>query len=222
MHYIIDFLLIAVVIAYIFISKRKGFVAIFIETVGFILALFISLTVSTPIAGVIYDKIFEPAIISNVAESVENVGKSAFDAMPELVSKNGERLGINENSFERIFDENLEKGTERAVKVASNKVIRPVFSELMGSIIALALLILLMILVKILAKAINKVFSLPIVGTLNSFLGALIGIPKGVIMAILFCLVVSIVLNFVPNGFLIFTPENLEKTVIYNFFMGFV
>ncbi len=222
MHYLIDLILIAIVIAYIFISKRKGFVAILIETVGFALALIISFTISTPIAGVIYDKMFEPAIVSNVSDGVENVGKSAYEALPDIVSKNAERFGINESSLERVFEENLEKGTENAIKTASKRLIRPAFCELIGGIIALVILILLMILVKFLAKAINKIFTLPIVGSFNSFLGALIGIPKGIVMSVLFCLIISFILNFVPNGFLIFTPENIEKTVIYNFFIGLV
>ena len=52
MSYILDAIIILIVLFYVFISAKKGFVRTLIEVVGFVAAIVIAFTVSTPIAEV--------------------------------------------------------------------------------------------------------------------------------------------------------------------------
>lgn len=60
MNYLLDLIVIAIIAAVALISARRGFVRVVIESAGFIAAIFITLTISTPLASLTYDKIIEP------------------------------------------------------------------------------------------------------------------------------------------------------------------
>ena len=78
-----------------------------------------------------------------------------------------------------------------------------------------------MFVVKILSKIINKVFCLPLIGGLNKFLGGIIGLLKGAIVSIVFVTVVLLIMSFFEDGFLIFTNDNIEQSILFKFFAGF-
>ena len=81
--------------------------------------------------------------------------------------------------------------------------------------------IILMFFVKTLAKIINKIFNLPLIGKLNRFLGGIIGLLKGTIFALIFVMVIMFVISMTENGFLCFTQENVNESIIFKFLMGF-
>ena len=67
MNYLLDLIVIAIIAAVALISAKRGFVRVVIELAGFIAAIFISFTISTPLANLTYDKIIEPPIVSSVS-----------------------------------------------------------------------------------------------------------------------------------------------------------
>ena len=64
MNFLLDLIVLAIIAAVALISARRGFVRVAIELVGFIAAIFITFTISTPLASLTYDKIIEPPIVS--------------------------------------------------------------------------------------------------------------------------------------------------------------
>ena len=52
-------------------------------------------------------------------------------------------------------------------------------------------------------------------GKANRALGAVVGILKGAVFAVVFCLLINLIISFVPNGFLIFTPENIADSYAF-------
>ena len=69
MNYLLDLIVIAIIAAVALISARRGFVRVVIELAGFIAAILITLTISTPLASLTYDKIIEPPIVSSVSKA---------------------------------------------------------------------------------------------------------------------------------------------------------
>lgn len=220
MHIVIDLILLAIVILNVILSSKNGFVKTLIEVVGFVLAIVISLSLSAPISGFIYDKTIEPAIVNSVAEKAADTAgetaKNIFNAMPKFVKKNADDLGVTEDKITRKFENKTGEEIKDTMIEVSQDSIKPVFVKIVSLAIAAILFVILMILVKFLAKVINKLFSFSIIGTLNHTLGAVLGFGKGVLVAIAVCMIISMIVSFTTAGFLIFTKEAIDKTHIFN------
>jgi len=221
MIFLIDLIVISIIALCIFISAKRGFVKVFVEVVGFIIAITLTFTISTPLANFTYDKIIEPpiskAVNDVITNSSENIQDNAWNSLPDYVTNNAEKFGISVEDFQNKISENINSGSETAVKSALQDIIKPIITKILGLIYSIVILLILLFVVKILAKFLNKLFSFSIIGKVNTFLGGIVGIPKGIIFAILFCMLISLIVTF-NNGFWIFTSANIQKTYIFKFF----
>ena len=68
MSVVLDIIVLAIILVTVFLSAKRGFVRVLIELVGFVAAVFISFTISTPLADMTYDKIIEPPIVASVGD----------------------------------------------------------------------------------------------------------------------------------------------------------
>lgn len=215
MNLLIDLIVLLIIVFCVIISAKRGFVKVLVEVVGFVAAIFLTFTISTPLADITYDKIIEPPIIEAVADSAADTAeKDIWSLVPSAVSENAEKLGISVESFTQKVTSNISNGAQTAVKTASQDIIKPVITKVLGLVYSVVILLVLLFVVKFLAKFINKLFSFSIIGKANRVLGGIIGIPKGIIFAILFCMIVSLIVSLYGD-FLIFTVSNIEKTYIF-------
>jgi len=218
MNFLLDLIVLAIIAAVALISARRGFVRVAIELVGFIAAIFITFTISTPLASLTYDKIIEPPIVSSVSkatgDSVTQITDDTWNALPEFIRKYSESAGFSKESI----NDNIGSGAESAAKAASQGVVKPIVAKLLAVLYGILIMVILIFLVKILAKFLNGVFSFSIVGKLNRILGGIVGIPKGIIIAMLFCLVISLIVPLTNGGFLIFKTEAMEKSWFFTHF----
>lgn len=222
MSIVLDLIVLAIIILTVVLSARRGFVRVAVEVVGFIAAVFITFTISTPLGNITYDKIIEPPLVSSVSsaagESAAQVVDSAWNSLPSFVKNNSDKIGISKESIDKSIEENIGGGAENAVKTASQNAVKPVVVKFLSLIYSVFILIILLFLIKILAKFINRLFSFSIVGKMNRVLGGILGIPKGIIIAIAFCLVISLLVSFTKSGFLIFTSEAIEGSWFFSHF----
>ena len=111
MNYLLDLIVIAIIAAVALISARRGFVRVVIELAGFIAAIFITLTISTPLASLTYDKIIEPPIVSSVSkatgDSVTQITDDTWNALPEFIRKYSENAGFSKESINKSINENM-------------------------------------------------------------------------------------------------------------------
>ncbi len=225
MSIILDLIVLAIIVITVLISAKRGFVRTLIELVGFIAAVFISFTISTPLANSTYDKIIEPSIISTVTSAVDtaadNSAAAAVDSfwneMPGWIKGGIEKAGISKDSLGGSITANIGNGVQAAVESASQSVIKPAVTGSLALIYQVILLIILLAIVKPLAKLINKLFSFSVIGTANRVLGGVVGVPKGIIYAVAFCLLITLAVSFTQNGFLIFTGKAMEKSLFFSF-----
>ena len=66
MSIVLDLIVLAIILFTVFMSAKRGFVRVALEVVGFIAAVFITFTISTPLVNITYDKIIAPPIVSSV------------------------------------------------------------------------------------------------------------------------------------------------------------
>ncbi len=225
MSIILDLIVLAIIVLTVLISAKRGFVRTAVELVGFIAAVFISFTISTPLANTTYDKIIEPSIVSSVTSAAGTVMENSavaevdglWDGMPTWIRNGIEKSGVSKESFDGIITSNIGNGVQSTVETASQSVIKPVVTGTLSLIYQVIFLIVFLALVKPLAKLINKLFSFSIIGTANRVLGGVVGIPKGIIYAIAFCLIIMLIVSFTGKGFLIFTGEAMEKSRFFSF-----
>ncbi len=222
MNYLLDLIVLTIIAAVALISARRGFVRVAIELVGFIAAIFITFTISTPLASLTYDKIIEPPIVSSVSkaagDSVTQITDETWNALPEFIRKHSESAGFSKESINKSINDNMGSGAESAAKAASQGVVKPIVAKLLAVLYGILIMVILIFLVKMLAKFLNGVFSFSIVGKLNRILGGIVGIPKGIIIAMLFCLIISLIVPLTNGGFLIFKTEAVEKSWFFTHF----
>lgn len=219
MGIVLDLIIIAIILIFCLISAKKGFVKTVVEAVGIVAAIILSFTVSSPLAGTTYDKIIEPPILSAVSvettESSQTAVQNMWDSMPKFIVKNADRLSLNSESITQSFGEDISQGVETAVKSASQNVVKPIAVKILGIIYSVIIFVVLWVIFRFLAKIINKLFSFSLVGKANRILGGIVGILKGTVIALVFSLVISVIVSFTQNGFLIFTPQNIDSSYIF-------
>ena len=218
MWVVIDLILVAVILIFALISAKRGFVKVLVETVGFIAAVVVAFTISTPLAEVTYDKIIEPPVVKAAVNAVgESAEHEAWNALPEFLMNN-DIFGTQINSFTEKITANLSLGVETAVKTASQDIVKPVATKIFSLLYSVILVLVLSILVKFLAKLINGMFSFSVIGSLNRTLGGILGAVKGIVFVLIACMVISLIISFTGKPFLIFTEENINNTYIFKFF----
>lgn len=226
MSIVLDLLVVAIIILTVVMSAKRGFVRVIIELAGFIAAVFITFTISTPLGNITYDKIIEPPALNAVeditVDSASVSDETLWEAMPEFVRNNAEKIGISKAAIEETLDNNAGSSAKAIAKTVSQDVVKPVVAELLAMIYSVIIFILLLVAVKFLAKFLNRVFSFSIIGSLNRALGGIVGIPKGIIIALLFCLIVRLITMFSSEGFLFFSNDVIEKTFIFKFFSNII
>lgn len=223
MGIILDLIVSAVILVVVLLSARRGFVRVAIEAVGFIAAIFLTFTISTPLAGLTYDKIIEPPIVKSVTatvgESVNDAADSVWEALPGAVKTYSERFGVTKEKISDTFsDASVGESAENRVTELSQNILRPAAVRVFSLIFGVIIMIVLLIAVKFAARFLNKLFSFSVAGKLNRILGGIAGIPKGIIIAFLFCLIIGLAVPLTENGFLIFTDEAMEKSWFFTHF----
>lgn len=224
MAIVIDLILIAVILFFVLTSAKRGFVKVLIETVGFVAAIIVAFTVSTPFAELTYDKIIEPPVIEAAVNAVgESAEHEAWNALPDfLIDSENAFFGTTVNEFTQKITEDISSGVENAVKNASQEVVKPVAAKLIGMLYSVILVIVLLIVVKFLAKIINKLFSFSFVGSINRTLGGAVGFVKGTVVAMILCAVISLIISFMGKPFLIFSEDTINQTYLFKFLTNII
>ena len=76
---LIDLILLIIIGFTVFISIKRGFVKTVIGTMGFVLSIILSLTLCAPIAGVVYDSVIQPPLVSSISNKIDERFQSELD-----------------------------------------------------------------------------------------------------------------------------------------------
>lgn len=225
MSIVIDLILVGIILFFVIISAKRGFVRTAIELVGFFLALYLSITFSGIVAEGVYDTFVKEPLVKQVDEKVGGLETSivnynkAFDSLPDFVKDKAENYGLSSSGLaEELINNQDGKGfSETIVDYAA----KPIVTNVIKVALYIILFIVLSFVFKFLARILNKLFSIPIIGGLNRTLGGIFGLAKGTIIAAAICIAISIIVSLTENGVLIFTNENINSTYLFKFLAGF-
>ena len=212
MWWIIIDLIAVVILAYFIISSaRKGFAKTVLDLAAFFAAYFLASTLSGMVAGYVYDSFAAEKLVSSVESELNTTADAALsDVLPDYIVSGAQSLGI----YDDILASQRETAHETAVMIGEN-VARPVITSIARMISSIIIFIVLMFVFKLAVRAVNKVFKLPVIHGLNVFLGGALGVAKGIIVLIVACFAISLLMMFSDGSFLIFTPDNIEKTYLF-------
>ena len=224
MSLLLDTIIILIVLFFVVLSAKKGFVRTLIEVVGFVAAIVIAFTISTPIAEVAYDTFVYPSISEIVDESgknsIDDAANAVWEDLPDFFTESS-FLKVSKDNATEIAKDEFSDNSGSIAKSISDSMVKPTAVKLISVFISFALVLVLLFLAKILAKYVNKLFTFSIVGDINKILGGVLGIVKGAAIAVVFCLIISLILSFTKDGFLIFTYDAINSSYIFKFLMGF-
>lgn len=231
MWIVLDIIIVAIILFYILISAKRGFIRTAVELVGFGLSIYLAFLIGGTVATAIYDGTVEPAIVD---AAVSAVGEQAGTGIDQAVTKTWESLpgyviniadnfGITAETLkENITSAAINTNSVEAIaEQAAETVVEPIIVPLIKTIVGILLFIILMVLVKFLAKIINRAFNLPLIGGLNRTLGGILGFGKGVLISAVFAILITTLVSFSSEGFLFFTMENIEESTIFGFLADF-
>jgi len=231
MWWILDLFIVSIVALYVYSSAKRGFVRTVVEFVGYFVAIFLSITLSGVVSVAIYDSFISPGIVEDITDEASLSSASGTDekvdrlwkAMPDIVVNNKINANISKNTLKNTVENNDSDNisSDVLVKKVTDATVKPTVVPIIKTVVTVVLFFILMFIIKILAKFINKVFNLPIIGKLNKLLGGAVGFFKGAIFATIFVMIVMFFVSITKNGFLFFTPENIEQSILFKFLAGF-
>ena len=135
MSIVLDLIVVLIILAVALISAKRGFVKVAIELAGFIAAVFITLTISTPLGNITYDKIIEPQIVKSMSavtdKSVTATSDAVWNALPSVIKNHSEKLGVSKDSLDKTVSEHIGDNTENAVTAVSQTAVKPMAVKLL-------------------------------------------------------------------------------------------
>lgn len=213
MNYLLDLIVVLIILVSAVLAAKKGFVRTLIELVGFLLAVVISVSLSSYIADAVYSDYVKPNVVEAVFETIENKSENALESMPAFVLGIAEKAGLDDDSVHKELSETADDAAARIADTA----VKPIAVSLVKCISMIIIMLILIIAVKFAARFINSFFKGIIFGTANKALGAVLGVAKGTVYAIVFCLISSFIVAFFGVDFLFLTEESISGSIFCEF-----
>ena len=224
MGYLLDLALVIIVVVSVIVYHKRGFVRTAIELCGIILAGVLAFNFGPTLSQITYDKIIRPAVEERIQETIdttidsatENVSDGLWDALPEFVTKNADSFGLSEETINDSISGAAPQDTHELAASITETVVNPITISFLEVVYSLVIFAVLSFALKLLAKPLNKLFSISLLGKLNHILGGVLGAGKGFVYCVVVCFVISSLIVFTKSGFLIFTKENVENSVLFD------
>lgn len=206
----VDLALAAVLVIFIIVSAKRGFMLSLLEVVAFILAIFLALKCCMPLGKTLYARFFEEKTVQKMTEALplRTSGRAdeLIESLPGAVKRYAQKTSSGELDELAGQLSELRTSQEAAAKLLNERVVRPIAVSLLASASFLVLGLLLTLIFRLLAKLLGKLFRKRLVGKVNAFLGGLLGLVKGVIVCYFICLALTTLAPY-------FGSENFEAAV---------
>lgn len=218
MWYVLDIILVAVVLFFIMMSAKKGF----ISASKNIITLILTVTLLASMQGVVLEALQNSPLGDNIKKMVsENVTKTyETEQLPmETDTTDTEKsIMICEAMSLPTFLSNSIEASIREMSEIKNNVMEVITDSLTMLIMRIIALLLLFILVRIFVflavKILESLFELPGLKTINKTLGATIGIINALLVVYIICGAVSV---FTPTDKLELISQAIDQTMLLKY-----
>ncbi len=225
MSIIIDAVIVAVLVVFLLIGRKKGFVYTAIELIGWIAIAVIAIPFAQTSAAWIYDTFIDNSVCAAVnaslqdisPENISNALNGYIDNLPDFISSS-----LFEKDITATFILSQAEAQSNIASAVSN-VIKPVICPLISAIISIIIFIIGFILIRLLARLCNGlVDKIPLVSNVNAFLGAITGFVKGAVIVAILSFVFITVINTSQNGLFGITAATVDNTYILKAIVEFL
>ena len=222
MNILIDLILTIIILIFVIVAYKKGFIASLLDFLGTIIAWIASINLSEFLSLWLYNTFVKTPITDYVylklTESANTAAESLVASIPEFIYTAATTFGIDINS---IISSNSGLEIDTAVSSITSGIVEPIITILIRIIVAILLYIIFAFFIKMLSKLFKNVNKIPIVGSLNKFLGIVLGLLKGALIAMLVCIIFNTILGFSGGGLFGITNQTLNSTYIFSFLNQF-
>ena len=219
MGYGLDIIFVAVVLFFVILSSKRGF----ISASKNILTLVLTVTLLASMQGVVLSALENSPLGDSIKKTVsENVLKTyEAEALPENTDTSDTETSVmicRAMSLPTFLADSIEESIREMSEIKNNvmEVITDAITSLIMRLIALILLfILVRVFVFLAVKLLESLFKLPGLKTINRTLGAVIGVINALLAVYIICGAVSV---FVPTDKLSLVSEMIDQTFILGYF----
>ncbi len=206
MGIIVDLLLLAVVIYFVVIGMKRGFVRTLLSFLSKIASAFVAVFVTDKYDDLIYGKFFKESVISSidehlsasVADDVSQQISDVLKSVPGSASRILEALGIDFSSLGDFVSSSMGKG--EASDFIEQTLAGPITVFVCRIIIFAIAFALLSFVFGILINVVCRIVELPVLRTANKALGGVLGLLNGLIIILVLSYVCIIVSVFLDNS----------------------
>ncbi len=218
MGYVLDIVLVAVIVFFVLMAAKKGF----ISASKNIITLILTVTLLASMQGVVLEALQNSPLGDNVKKMVSQNVTKTYEAenLPEETDTTDTEKSImicEAMSLPAFLTNSIEASIREMSEIKNNvmEVITDTLTLLIMRIIALILLfILVRIFVFLAVKILESLFGLPGLRTINKTLGAVIGIVNALLVIYIICGAVSV---FTPTDKLALISETMDQTVLLGY-----
>ncbi len=245
MAFLIDLIVIAVIAIIALVSAKHGFIKVFVQAVGYILAGLLAVAISLPLANVTYDKVVEKPIVDSMVGVFDDFIQENKSTIEEQLNENNQE-SLGEEKTQEMIDDVLNKlpdflpkkeiknvstsvsgfaenittymseGAESMAKAASQDIIKPLACKVLSLLYSVVMLSIFSVLINFAARILSSKIKLGRLEKYNRILGGAFGAVKGAIFVGLACVSISVIVNWTGLSVLFISPENLEKTFVFD------
>lgn len=219
---VFDAVLIVFLVFKLILGIKKGMVRSLLSLFGTVVVLIISNLLSGIFSNVIYDNIISKKITSSITNQMASGNKEVVESLQNAINGLPKFLQ-NALNGASISTTNINNNMNpSAVADAVSASIRPLVVGALQVLIFIILFFALRILFSFLSRFFKKINKVPLIGSLNKFLGGFLGIAQGLILAYIICMVIKVFILFNTGAReAIFTPENINSTILFKYFYNF-
>lgn len=225
MNFILDGVLIAICIAVIVHSVKRGFVKTILSIVASIAAVLLAVVFTPNLSAFFYDKFVLSGISSSIAGTISSLagnGDAAgiadmFSKMPDALSGILRQYNVSEETVNGMLE--AAKSGTGTVQSISDTIAAPIASAISSALAFIAIFAVSVIALKIVIWAIDMVFKFPVLSTVNKAGGLALGVMLAAVVIFVYSAVaanlVSALGSVSPK---LFGPDVIEGTIIVKFF----
>lgn len=189
MSFVLDAILIAICIAIIVTSVKRGFAKTVLSAVSLIAAVLLAVVFTPTLSALLYDGFILKSITDGILGTVGSLagtGDSAgvlnmLETMPEVLTDIFTRYNVSDETVSAMTES--AKGGEATVESICETIASPVAAMLSNVLAFVICFVAAVLVLKIAVAIINAVFKLPLLKTVNRAAGLVLGILLAAIAA---------------------------------------
>lgn len=220
----LDIALAGILILFIWVAAKRGFVRALVEFVGTLAIIFVAVYLGRWISDVIFNTFIRDGMVKTVTEAIPAVGTdnmadaiaAAFAALPGYILQGAAIYGITPANIAGSVTTALPDSGSVAGAIV-DVAVAPIVTALIQAILCIVIFTVGLFLVRRIAKLVNAAMKVPVLHGVNSFLGGALGFLKGSVVILLICGVLYLLAPSVSAVGDLLKPETLDKTLIFKY-----